>query len=97
MLRTRTLGELALARHRWFTPHTWTNGIGLLANLHVAAGRRRRTVHRVPVRPARLDAGAARRVWPNRSGRTPTGCCACRRAPGLGVGLDEAALARYAA
>jgi D-galactarolactone cycloisomerase len=38
MLRARTLGELALARNRWFTPHTWTNGIGLLANLHVAAG-----------------------------------------------------------
>ena len=36
----RTVGELALARNRWFTPHTWTNGIGLLANLHVAAGRR---------------------------------------------------------
>ncbi len=38
MLRSRTIGELALARNRWFTPHTWTNGIGLLANLHVAAG-----------------------------------------------------------
>ena len=38
MSRTRTLAELALARNRWFTPHTWTNGIGLLANLHVAAG-----------------------------------------------------------
>ena len=38
MSRTRTLAELALARNRWFTPHTWTNGIGLLANLAVAAG-----------------------------------------------------------
>jgi L-alanine-DL-glutamate epimerase-like enolase superfamily enzyme len=38
MLRARTIAELALARNRWFTPHTWTNGIGLLANLHVAAG-----------------------------------------------------------
>ena len=38
LLRARTLGELALLRHRWFTPHTWTNGLGLLANLHVAAG-----------------------------------------------------------
>ena len=38
MLRTRTVAELALARNRWFTPHTWTNGLGLLANLHVAAG-----------------------------------------------------------
>ncbi|HEU0244711.1 MAG TPA: mandelate racemase/muconate lactonizing enzyme family protein [Candidatus Limnocylindrales bacterium] len=38
MLRARTIAEVALARSRWFTPHTWTNGIGLLANLHVAAG-----------------------------------------------------------
>jgi L-alanine-DL-glutamate epimerase-like enolase superfamily enzyme len=38
MLRTRTIAELAMLRHRWFTPHTWTNGLGLLANLHVAAG-----------------------------------------------------------
>jgi L-alanine-DL-glutamate epimerase-like enolase superfamily enzyme len=38
MLRARTIGELALLRHRWFTPHTWTNGLGLLANLHVVAG-----------------------------------------------------------
>ncbi len=38
MLRARTIAELAIARNRWFTPHTWTNGIGLLANLHVAAG-----------------------------------------------------------
>jgi L-alanine-DL-glutamate epimerase-like enolase superfamily enzyme len=38
MLRARTVAELVLARNRWFTPHTWTNGIGLLANLHVAAG-----------------------------------------------------------
>ena len=35
---SRTLAELALRRNRWFTPHTWTNGIGLLANLHVCAG-----------------------------------------------------------
>src|SRR5206468_2242541 len=38
MLRGRAIAELALARNRWYTPHTWTNGIGLLANLHVAAG-----------------------------------------------------------
>ena len=38
MLRARTVAELALLRHRWFTPHTWTNGLGLLANLQVVAG-----------------------------------------------------------
>ena len=38
LLRTRTVAEFALLRHCWFTPHTWTNGLGLMANLHVAAG-----------------------------------------------------------
>jgi D-galactarolactone cycloisomerase len=39
MMRCRMIAEMALASGRWFTPHTWTDGgIGLLANLHVAAG-----------------------------------------------------------
>lgn len=38
MSRARQLAEAARARHRRFTPHTWSNGLGLLANLHVAAG-----------------------------------------------------------
>jgi len=38
MLRARTIAELAFVKHRWFTPHTWSNGLGVLANLHVVAG-----------------------------------------------------------
>jgi L-alanine-DL-glutamate epimerase-like enolase superfamily enzyme len=38
MLRTRMLAELVMTRNRWFTPHTWSNGYGLLANLQVTAG-----------------------------------------------------------
>lgn len=38
MYRARQVAESANLRHRSFTPHTWTNGLGLLANLHVAAG-----------------------------------------------------------
>lgn len=38
MARARTIAELALAKNRLFTPHTWTNGVGVLANLHVTAG-----------------------------------------------------------
>ena len=38
--RAVELGRRVIGRGRWFTPHTWTNGIGLVANLHVvlAAG-----------------------------------------------------------
>jgi L-alanine-DL-glutamate epimerase-like enolase superfamily enzyme len=38
LLRARMIAELVLLRGRWFTPHTWTNGLGLLANLQVVAG-----------------------------------------------------------
>ena len=38
MWRARMIAELALARNRWFSPHSWTNGLGMLANLQVAAG-----------------------------------------------------------
>jgi len=38
LLRERELAERVTARGNFFTPHTWTNGIGLLANLHLTAG-----------------------------------------------------------
>jgi D-galactarolactone cycloisomerase len=95
--RSRTLAELAMARGRWFTPHTWTNGVGLLANLHVAAGVGAGPYLEFPYdppgwTPERRDFMLATPVRPDRDGvlRVPA-------APGLGVALDEAAVARYAA
>ena len=97
MLRTRTVAELALARNRWFTPHTWTNGIGLLANLHVAAGVGGGPFIEFPYdppgwTPERRDFMLAEPIRPGPDGvlRVPT-------APGLGIVLDEAAVRRYAA
>jgi L-alanine-DL-glutamate epimerase-like enolase superfamily enzyme len=97
MLRTRTLAELALARNRWFTPHTWTNGLGLLANLHVAAGVGGGPYIEYPYdppgwTPERRDAFLAEPIRPDRDGvlRVPP-------RPGLGAMLDEDAIARYAA
>lgn len=96
MLRTRTIAELVLARNRWFTPHTWTNGIGLLANLHVAAGVGGGPFLEFPYDPPgwtseRRDFMLAEPLRPDRDGvlRVPA-------APGLGIALDETALARYA-
>jgi D-galactarolactone cycloisomerase len=97
MLRTRTIAELALARNRWFTPHTWTNGIGLLANLHVVAGVGGGPFIEFPYdppgwTPERRDAFLAEPIRPDASGvlRVPT-------VPGIGAVLDEAAIRRYAA
>lgn len=38
MLRMRALADVLRPAGRHFTPHTWSNGVGLLANAHVAAG-----------------------------------------------------------
>ena len=96
MLRTRTIAELALLRHRWFTPHTWTNGLGLLANLHVVAGLGGGPYVEFPydppgwteerrdfflTEPVRIDAD---------------GCLRVPDPPGLGASIDHAAVARYA-
>jgi L-alanine-DL-glutamate epimerase-like enolase superfamily enzyme len=95
MLRSRTIAELALLRHRWFTPHTWTNGLGLLANLHVVAGVGGGPYVEFPydppgwteerrdfflTEPVRIDAD---------------GALAVPDAPGLGASIDRAAVARY--
>ena len=91
----RTLAELALRRNRWFTPHTWTNGIGLLANLHVCCGVGGGPFLEFPydppgwtpqrrdfmlTAPLRIDA---------------EGFLAVPDAPGMGIELDEDAVAHY--
>jgi D-galactarolactone cycloisomerase len=95
MLRSRTIAELALARNRWFTPHTWTNGLGLLANLHVAAGVGGGPFLEFPYdppgwTPERRDAFLTTPIRPDADGvlRVPS-------TPGIGASLDEDAIARY--
>ena len=97
MSRTRTLAELALARNRWFTPHTWTNGIGLLANLAVSAGVGGGPFLEFPYdppgwAPERRDFMLAEPVRPDADGLLHVPAT-----PGLGIVLDGAAMARYAA
>ncbi len=97
MLRTRTIAEVALARNRWFTPHTWTNGIGLLANLQVAAGVGGGPWLEFPYDPPgwtpdRRDAVLAEPVRPG-----PDGVLRVPDRPGLGIVLDDVAIRRYAA
>ena len=97
MSRTRTLAELALVRNRWFTPHTWTNGIGLLANLAVSAGVGGGPFLEFPYdppgwTPERRDFMLAEPIRPDAGGLLHVPAT-----PGLGIVLDDAAIARYAA
>jgi L-alanine-DL-glutamate epimerase-like enolase superfamily enzyme len=96
MLRCRTIAEFALLRHRWFTPHTWTNGLGLLANLHVVAGVGGGPYVEYPCdppgwTPARRDFFLAEPVLVD-----PGGNLTVPTAPGLGASIDEGAVRRWA-
>lgn len=95
MSRARLIADLALLKNRWFTPHTWTNGLGLLANLHVVCGVGGGPYLEFPYDPPGWTLG--RRDFflrePVKVGRD--GCLVVPPRPGLGAELDEAAIARY--
>jgi D-galactarolactone cycloisomerase len=95
MHRSRTAAELAQHRNRQFTPHSWTNGIGVLANLHVAAGVGAAPFFEFPYDPGgwtveRRDFMLATPVWIDRDGYINV-----PERPGLGVELDEDAVERW--
>jgi L-alanine-DL-glutamate epimerase-like enolase superfamily enzyme len=95
MSRARLIAELALFKNRWFTPHTWTNGLGVLANLHVAAGVGGGPYLEFPFDPPgwtveRRDFFLAE---PVRIGHD--GCLAVPERPGLGAIVDAEKLASY--
>lgn len=92
---TRLAAELAQRRHRQFTPHTWTNGIGVLANLHVAVGVGAAPYFELPFDPPgwtvpRRDFMLANPVWIDAEGYVHV-----PDAPGLGIQLDEEAVDRW--
>jgi D-galactarolactone cycloisomerase len=95
MSRARLFAELALFKNRWFSPHTWTNGLGVLANLHVAAGVGGGPFLEFPFDPPtwtveRRDFFLAEPVRIR-----PDGCVNVPSRPGLGALLDEKAMARF--
>jgi L-alanine-DL-glutamate epimerase-like enolase superfamily enzyme len=90
------LGREVVAAGHLFTPHTWGNGIGVLANLHLTAG-------------VAGEAGSQWVEWPYdppewtlerrdyplvRPVPAEGGSVSLTDAPGLGIELDEAALSR---
>jgi D-galactarolactone cycloisomerase len=96
LLRARELAERVLAQGLAFAPHTWTNGIGLLANLHLAAGVGGGPFLEVPYdppawTPERRDFMLAEPLRPDADGYLTV-----PDRPGLGIELDPDAVERYA-
>lgn len=95
MSRTRSLAELVRRKHRQFTPHTWTNGLGLLANLHVCAGIGGGPYLEFPYDPSggwtprHRDFFLTTALMPDQQG-----CLPVPTRPGLGADIDEEAVNR---
>jgi D-galactarolactone cycloisomerase len=78
-----------------FTPHTWTNGLGFLINLHVyAAGPRDHPIE-YPYEPPGWVPEARDGILVEPILVDSDGTVAVPDAPGLGIELDEDKLARY--
>lgn len=95
MHRSRTIAELAQQRNRQFTPHTWTNGIGVLANLQVAAGVGAAPYLEFPYDPDGWSVERRDFMLAEPLRIDPDGCLAVPDRPGLGVELDEDAVRRW--
>ena len=88
LLRASEIAREAKRRGTWFTPHTWTNGIGLLANLHLSAGVGATPFVELPYDPPGWT--PERRDWMLAEPiRAEAGRVAVPGAPGLGIVLDE--------
>lgn len=90
----RKVATLCEARGKGFSPHTWTNGIGLLLNLHLACGVPNCDILEYPFEePGWVpDARDAMLLDPP---RPRDGALRAPRGPGIGVELDREAMARY--
>ncbi|WP_233887409.1 mandelate racemase/muconate lactonizing enzyme family protein [Paraburkholderia flagellata] len=89
----RRLAAQIEAHGKVFTPHTWGNGIGLAANLHVVAGAAQAPFVEFPYDPPEWT--PARRDFPIKHviDIDANGWIELSDAPGLGIELDEAMLA----
>ena len=78
-----------------FAPHTWTNGIGLLVNLHVWAAGGREHPLEYPYEPPGWVPEVRDGLLAEPIVADADGTIAIPEAPGLGIRLDEDKLARY--
>ncbi|MDV2583163.1 mandelate racemase/muconate lactonizing enzyme family protein [Alkalibacillus haloalkaliphilus] len=93
--QVKKIGELVQGSGHIFSPHTWSNGIGLLANLHLSVAISDCPYIEFPYDPPswtneRRDFVLKETVKPNDHGEL-----IMSEKPGLGLELDDEALTKY--
>ena len=91
----RRLATLADLHGRVFSPHTWSNGLGLVANLHLAAAVSTCPYVEVPLDPPAWTPERRDFLLPAALEIAPDGTIAPPPGPGLGVTPDLDALEAY--
>ncbi|TBL81001.1 mandelate racemase/muconate lactonizing enzyme family protein [Paenibacillus thalictri] len=91
----RKIADMVQMGGHWFTPHSWSNGIGFLANLHLSCGLSTCPYFEFPYdpptwTPERRDFVQQEKVMVDRDG-----CLVLSDKPGLGFELDPEMLEKY--
>ena len=90
----RSFAADVVAAGKVFTPHTWGNGIGLLANAHLTAGIVDAPYLEFPFDPPEWTTARRDYVLADTVEVDADGWLTLPERPGLGCSLDEDALAR---
>jgi L-alanine-DL-glutamate epimerase-like enolase superfamily enzyme len=90
----RRIVTLAQEHNLVFTPHTWTNGIGVIANAHLAAGLAGSPFLEFPYDPPEWSLDRRDFMLAEPLAVDGEGWIQLSEEPGLGFELDEAMLAR---
>ena len=94
---TRKIAAMVQSHGLVFTPHTWTNGIGLVANLHCAAASANVPYVEFPYDPPNWLPEHRDFLFGNPIEIDAEGCVHLPDKPGLGIEIDEDKAAKYEA
>jgi D-galactarolactone cycloisomerase len=91
----RKVAAMAEAAGLEVAPHTWTHGIGLLANLHLVASIPNSSWFEFPHDPPGWPASALSQMLVQKPWIDADGCLAVPDRPGFGFTLDDELIRRY--
>ena len=91
----KKIAEIVQSSGAWFSPHTWSNGIGFLANLHLAAGISLCPYIEFPYDPPAWSIERRDYLMSQKLMISKDGYVEAPEIPGLGIELDEEALSKY--
>jgi L-alanine-DL-glutamate epimerase-like enolase superfamily enzyme len=89
------IAALAEAAGLLLAPHTWTHGIGLLANLHLVASIPNSSWSEFPHEPPGWPASALSQMLADKPWIDSEGCLVVPDKPGFGIELDEDLVERH--